>query len=110
MIKITGVVAMVSAALIFTEYHDFMTTVLSLCGLVGIFGILRALHLTKMTFFVIWGIICVVVIGLNNLFYYKEEFIDYLPIIQLLDFILVLAWTIALNLKMINKNPQQQSL
>ena len=103
-IKITGVLAMASAAFIFTNYHDVMTTVLSICGLVGIISIIRALHINQMIFFKILGIVCLITIGLNNLFYYNERFIDYLPLVQLADFILVLSWTVGLNLKMINRN------
>lgn len=102
-IQTTGVLAMLSAALIFTKYHDIMTTVLSVCGLFGILSIIRTLHLNRMTFFAIIGIVCLIVIGLNNFFYYKEKLNEYLPIVQLIDFILVLGWTIGLNLKMINK-------
>ena len=109
-IKITGVLAMGSAIFIFTEYHDLMTTILSISGLFGIIGILRALHINKMTFFKVSGILCLVLIGLNNLFYYNEDFMVYLPIIQQINFVLILSWTIGLNLKMINKKVQLQPL
>ena len=109
-IKTSGVIAMASAALIFTDYHDVMTTVLSICGLFGIIAIMRALYINKMTFFMIHGIVCLIFIGLNNLFYYDERFIEYLPIVQLLDFILVLSWTVGLNLKMINREALQQTV
>lgn len=102
-IVITGVLSMLSAAFIFTSYHDIMTTVLSLSGLIGISSILRALYKNKMTFFIIYGIICVVLIGLNNLFYYNQNFGDYLAVVQQLDFVAVLTWTVGLNLKMLNK-------
>ncbi|MBO6606116.1 hypothetical protein [Psychroserpens sp.] len=102
-IVITGVLSMVSAAFIFTSYHDIMTTILSLSGLIGISSILRALYKNKMPLFIIGGIICVVLIGLNNLFYYNQNYGDYLAIIQQLDFIAVLSWTVGLNLKMLNK-------
>lgn len=102
-IKTTGILAMVSAAFIFTKYHDFMTTILSISGLLGIISIIRTLHINKMFLFKIFGIICLIIIGLNNLFYYNEKFIDYLPLVQLIDFICILTWTIGLNLKMIIK-------
>ena len=106
-IKTTGVLAMVSAAFIFTKYHDIMTTILSVCGLLGILSIIRTLYLNKMRFFMLYGIICLIVIGLNNLFYYNERFTNFLPLTQLVDFVLVLSWTIGLNLKMVNKNALQ---
>ena len=102
-IKITGVLAMVSAAFIFTRFHDIMTTVLSVCGLFGIIGIIRALYINKMTFFMIFGMVCLLFIGLNNLFYYNETFHAYLPLVQQIDIALILTWTVGINLKMINK-------
>ena len=109
-IKIAGASAMFSAVFIFTQYHDIMTTILSVCGVVGITGIIRALHINQLTFFKISGIICMVLVGMNNLFYYSENLIIYLPIVQKLGFILILAWTIGLNLKMINKDTEGQNL
>ncbi len=103
-IKIAGTLAMLSAIFIFTKYHDVMTTILSICGVVGIIGILRALHKNKMIFFKISGIICMILIGINNLFYYNENLIKYLPIVQKIAFILILSWTIGLNFKMKNKS------
>lgn len=108
-IKTTGVLSMLSATLIFTKYHDIMTTVLSVCGLFGILSILRTLHLNRMTFFEVIGIGCLIVIALNNFFYYRVELNEYLPIVQLIDFVLVLGWTIALNFKMIGKKALLQS-
>ena len=101
-IKIAGALAMLSAVFIFTKYHDIMTTILSICGVVGIIGIIRALHKNNLTFFKVSGIICMALVGVNNLFYYNENLIQYLPIIQKVGFILILTWTIGLNLKMKN--------
>ncbi|NNF32427.1 MAG: hypothetical protein HKO81_05095 [Flavobacteriaceae bacterium] len=107
-IKIAGTLAMLSAVFIFTRFHDVMTTILSVCGVIGIIGIIRALHINKMTFFKISGIICMTLVGVINLFYYDENLIKYLPLIQIAGFILILAWTVGLNLKMKRKNVQQQ--
>ncbi|NNK90643.1 MAG: hypothetical protein HKO89_08560 [Saprospiraceae bacterium] len=106
-IKIAGALAMLSAVFIFTKYHDIMTTILSICGVVGIIGIIRALHINNLRFFKISGIICMALIGINNLFYYNENLIKYLPIVQKVCFILILAWTVGLNFKMKRKEVQQ---
>ena len=108
-IQATGALAMLSAALIFTKYHDVMTTILSICGLIGILSIIRTLHINKMALFKITGIVCLLVIGLNNLFYYIEKLNEYLPIVQLIDFILVLGWTVGLNLKMMKMQAIQKA-
>ena len=107
-VKIAGTLAMVSAVFIFTAYHDIMTTILSVSGVVGIIGIIRALHKNKLTFFKISGVICMALVGVNNLFYYNENLITYLPVIQHVAFILILAWTVGLNLIMKPKNDLQQ--
>ena len=107
-IKIAGAVAMLSAVFISTRLHDVMTTILSISGVVGIIGIIRALHKNKMTFFKVSGIICMVLVGMNNLFYYNDNLITYLPLIQVATFILILAWTVGLNFKMKPKNTLQQ--
>ena len=106
-IKISGGMAMLSATFIFTEYHDVMTTILSICGLVVIIGMIRALHINQLTFFKVMGIFCMLIIGLNNFFYYNEDLIQYSPLIQKAAFILILSWTVGLNLKMKNKNVLQ---
>ena len=107
-IKISGTLSMLSAVFIFTTYHDIMTTLLSVFGALGIIGIIRTLHKNNMTLFKITGIFCMILVGMNNLYYYSENLIEYLPIIQKITFILILAWIIGLNLKMKKKNVLQQ--
>lgn len=96
-IKISGALAMLSASFIFTEYHDIMTTILSICGTVVIIGMIRALHKNHLTFFKVMGLFCMLIIGLNNFFYYNENLIQYSPLVQKSAFILILSWTVGLN-------------
>lgn len=107
-IIISGGLAMLSATFIFTKYHDVMTTILSICGTVVIIGMIRALHNNRLTFYKIMGIFCMLIIGLNNFFYYNEDLIQYSPLVQKGAFILILSWTVSLNLKMKDKNVLQQ--
>ena len=109
-IKIAGAISMLSAVFIFTRYHDIMTTILSICGVVGIIGIIRALHKNNLTFWKVSGIICMVLVGVNNLFYYNDNLIKFLPVVQKVGFILILSWTIGLNLKMRIKNVRPQNI
>ena len=102
-IKVSGTIAMLSAIFIFTTFHDILTTLLSICGIVVIIGMIRALHYNKLTAFKVIGILSIAVISLNNLFYYNETLTQYSPLIQKAGFILILGWTIGLNLKMNSK-------
>ncbi|AXG71462.1 hypothetical protein KORDIASMS9_03719 [Kordia sp. SMS9] len=100
-IKISGAVSMSAGALIFTTYHDVMTTILSVFGTLVIIALLRTLYKRNMMFYMVSGVVCIILIVLNNLFYYTESLLPYLPTTQKITFILILAWTIALNFKMI---------
>ncbi len=99
-IKISGTLAMSSAIFIFTTMHDVMTTVLSISGIVVIIGMIRALHKNKMTVYAIIGVMSIAIIAMNNFFYYNEYLTEYSPLIQKAGFILILSWTIGLNVKM----------
>lgn len=99
-IKISGITGMLSAIFIFTSWHDVMTTLLSVAGIVVIIGMIRALYRNKYIPFMIAGIGCMIVIGINNWFYYDERFLAYSPLVQKTAFVLILGWTIALNLNM----------
>ncbi len=109
-IKIAGALAMGAAVFIFTKYHDIMTAISSICGVVVIIGIIRALHKNNLKFFKVGGMICVALLVIVNFFYYNENLINYLPIVQKVGFILILSWIVGLNLKMKNKKVLQQKL
>lgn len=104
-IMITGAVSMVSAVFAFTSYHDVMTSILSIGGVIGMSGIIRTLYQNQMFFYLVCGIGCMVIVGLNNLFYFNDELIVYLPVLQKISFVLILAWTIGLNFKMKEQHP-----
>ena len=109
-IKISGALAILSAPFIFSEYHDIMTTVLSISGTVVIIGMIRALHNNQLTFLKVMGIFCILIIALNNFFYYNENLIQYGPLIQKGAFFLILSWTIGLNFISNRKNVPQQRI
>lgn len=108
-IKVSGTIGMLSATFIFTKYHDIMTTILSICGSAVIIGMIRALHQNDLTYYKIIGFLCILIVGLNNYFYYNEDLITYSPIVQKTAFILILTWTIALNYT-INKQSHSNSV
>ena len=103
-IKIAGTVAMLSAIFIFTPFHDILTTLLSIGGIIVIIGMIRALHNNNLTAFKVIGILSIAIISLNNLFYYNETLTQYSPLIQKAGFVMILGWTIGLNVKMNSKS------
>ena len=107
-IKFSGALAMLSATFIFTKYHDIMTTILSVFGTIVILGMLRVLHRKQYTFFVVMGVLCMIVVGLNNFFYYNENLTQYSPVVQKTAFMLILSWTVCLNFTIITNVSQQR--
>nr|WP_297788690.1 hypothetical protein [uncultured Allomuricauda sp.] len=108
-IKISGALGMLSACFIFTIYHDIMTTILSVFGTLVIIGMLRALYKNRLIMLMVMGVFCILIVGMNNYFYYNENLTQYSPIIQKIAFVLILSWTVCLNLT-INKNALKQRL
>ena len=99
---------MSSAVLIFTKFHDIMTTISSVFGVLVVVGIIRTIYKSDLLVFKISAIVCIILLGINNLIYYSGNYIEYLPFIQKITFGLVLAWIVGLNVKM--KNVLQQRL
>ena len=101
-IKICGVLTMSFAILIFTEYHDLMTTISSIFGVFVVIGIIWEVYRSNLNLFKIGGLVCIILLGLNNYIYYSGNGIDHLPLIQKITFAIVLVWIIGLNY-MLNK-------
>ncbi len=106
-IRVLGTLSMISAVLIFTNYHDTMTAISSIFGVLVVIGIIRTIYKSKLTAYKVSGIACVILLGINNIIYYSGAYIEYLPLIQKITFVLVLTWIVGLNLRMknIDKNP-----
>ena len=107
-IKILGILSMSSAVLIFTKFHDIMTTISSVFGVLVVVGIIRTIYKSDLLVFKISGIVCIILLGINNLIYYSGNYIEYLPFIQKITFGLVLVWIVGLNVKMKNVLQQRQ--
>ena len=101
-IKTSGIISMSFAILIFTKYHDLMTTLSSIFGLFVVIGIIREVYKSKLSTYKITGVICILILGLNNYIYYTQQFIEVLPLLQKITFAIVLLWIIGLNFE-INK-------
>lgn len=99
-IKIFGISTMAFAILIFTKYHDLLTTISSIFGAFVVIGIIWEVYRSNLNLFKIGGIVCVILLGLNNYIYYSGNGIDYLPLIQKITFGIVLIWIIGLNYKL----------
>ena len=100
-IKIGGIISMVFATLIFTKYHDSMTVISSLFGLFVVIGIIREIYKSELKTYKIVGVLCILLLAMNNYIYYTENYISISPLLQKFTFALVLTWIIGLNYKII---------
>ena len=96
-IQLCGVISMVFAMFVFTAYHDLMTILSSVFGVIVVIGISWEVYKSKMHFFKLSGFACILLLGLNNYIYYTQHLIEYLPFIQKATFVLVLVWVMMLN-------------
>ena len=104
LIKVSGILSMLFALFIFTKYHDLMTIISSIFGLFVVIGIIRAIYKSELARFKISGLLCILLLGVNNYIYYTENYIEALPLLQKITFAFVLAWIIGLNYEMIKRN------
>lgn len=107
-IQTFGIITMVFAAFIFTNYHDLMTTLSSVFGVFVVVGIIWELYKSNLHVFKISGLFCILLLGINNYIYYTGHLIKYLPLIQKITFAIVLTWIMGLNYN-IHIKPNQNS-
>ncbi len=100
-IKVSGVISMSFAVLIFTQHHDVMITISSVFGLFTIVGIIREVYRGSMIKYQVTGVLCLLLLGLNNYIYYSGNLLLALPLLQKITFAMVLLWVVGLNIKMI---------
>lgn len=97
LIQVNGICSMLFALLIFTSYHDLMTTLSSIFGIIVVIGIIKGVYSSKQSIYQKSGLLCMLLLGMNNFIYYTEYYLVILPLLQKLTFAFVLLWIIALN-------------
>ena len=91
-IQISGGLAMTIGMFLFTDLHDTIVNVASLCGLVATVGTFIGLHQLKWTKLFGLGILNLILVVLNNILYYGDGLKLFLPIVQKITFLFFLLW------------------
>ncbi|MEO6301823.1 MAG: hypothetical protein ABIP51_01505, partial [Bacteroidia bacterium] len=91
-IQLSGCIAMVLLIFLSTAYHDIILNTATLAGMVAIAGTFIGLRKLKWKKLFWFGVGNVLLIAVNNIFYYDEKLILYLPIIQKITFLSFLIW------------------
>lgn len=96
-LQFSGVSSMLCGMFLFTSLHDLMTLLSSFFGLFVIIGIIKTVYKSALSHYKRTGIVCILLLGLNNCIYYTSQWIEWLPLLQKITFLLVLSWVLGLN-------------
>jgi len=96
-IKYFGIAAMICTFLVVTPYHDTMITIACTLTLVSMFYITVFVFKSKLHFFKILSVVCLLVFYSAMYIYYTGNFIGLLPIMQKLDLTIVITWMLSLQ-------------
>ena len=100
-IQVPGILAMTVAFLLFTNInHDLVTNLASLFGAIATIGTFIGLYKNKWFGLFAFGFLNILLVGLNNLCYYNNELIVYLPVIQKISFAAFLIWVCCIDIKL----------
>lgn len=81
-IQISGAMSMIIGMFLFTNHHDIVIIAASFCGLVATMGTFVALSRLKWKNLFRLGIFNMALVALNNVLYYGEGLLLYLPVVQ----------------------------
>lgn len=99
-IRYAGMAGMATAFFLFIGPHDIIINVASLFGLVSVLGTLAGLRQKKWNVLFGMGILILALIVINNICYYNQGLLTYLPIVQKITFLIFLSWISLISLRL----------
>jgi hypothetical protein len=78
--------------LLTTIDHDLAINLASAFGMIATIGTFIGLYKNKLHLLFAFGLFIILLVGLNNYFYYTKGLIIYLPVIQKISFAAFLIW------------------
>lgn len=108
-IEISGTIAMIIGFFLFTNInHNLLTNLASAFGIVATVGTFVGLYKVKWFGLFSFGLLNILLVGLNNYVYYTIGLISYLPILQKITFATFLIWICCIDMRMyyLGKNRQ----
>jgi hypothetical protein len=98
-IQISGILSMFVAFFLFSKInHDLITDVASFLGLIATIGTFIGLYKTKWFGLFAFGLLNILLVGLNNYVYFTKGLIVYLPVIQKISFATFLIWICSIDI------------
>jgi len=104
-IQFSGVSAMLCSFLLLTNInHDLAVNLASSLGFIATIGTLICLYHTKWYGLFAFGLVNIVLIGLNNYLYYTKGMMIYLPVVQKISFLSFLIWICFININIYHRS------
>jgi hypothetical protein len=108
-IQISGTIAMTIAFFLFTNInHDLITNVAAIFGAIATVGTFIGLYKTKWFGLFTFGLLNILLVGLNNYVYYTKGLIIYLPVIHKISFATFLIWICCIDIKLYRAEEKRQ--
>jgi len=102
-IQISGAAAMMIGLFLFTGFHDIIINIATFFGLVAVAGTFVGLYKLKWKKLFWMGIFIPVLIVFNNILYYGDGLIYYLPLVQKITFLFFLIWISLIDINLYKK-------
>jgi hypothetical protein len=102
-IRYSGISSMLVLPVMLTGFHDRVINLAALLGCIAIIILIVNLHRHKMYLLFYFGILCLLLCGVNNYVYYTTHVLYYLPVIQKISFLIFLLWFTLLTAKLYRK-------
>lgn len=102
-IQVSGFTAMVVVIFLFTGLHDIIVNLATLTGIIAVTGTITVLKKLNWIGLFWMGIFNFLLAVLNNILYYIDGLLLYLPVAQKITFLLFLLWISLVNINLYNK-------
>ena len=102
-IKWMGLISMISAMFIFTDLHNIMIAVSSVLALPALLGVFNILYHRKLFLFFNAGILILILLVINNVIYYTDYMVQWLPQLQKLTCLAIIVWIMYMNWQLVQK-------
>lgn len=92
LMQISGITAMATGLFLFTPLHDIVINTAGFFGLIALTGTLAGLRKLRRTGLFWMGLFVLLLIAVNNILYYGQGLMYYLPVVQKCTFLYFLLW------------------
>ncbi len=99
-IQVSGFMSMAIGMFLFTGLHDIIVNLATLAGIIAVTGTIISLRKNNWNWLFWMGIFNFFLVVVNNIFYYGDGLLFYLPVIQKFTFLFFLLWISLININL----------